>query len=251
MSRSLDGRRILSCRPETRAAALHAAIQDAGGTVVHLPLIAVVPPADGGEALRAALSRLDRYDWVACTSPAGAAALAGTEQPRRIRAAGVGDSTAKAFADIDWTVDLVAGEETAAGLSRSFPVGSGRVLAVLGELAGDDLRRGLETRGYEVETVVAYRTVQPDHTTEQLAAAGCCDSVVVSAPSVVERLVALLGAGVPRRAVAYGPRSGAAARAAGLEVIVATSPRPVDVVAALAGGPDPAPPIRRSPESTE
>lgn len=237
MTLSLAGRRILSCRPEDRAAALHAAIEDAGGTVVQLPLIVVVPPADGGEALRAALARLDRYDWVACTSAAGAAALSGARQPRRVRAAAVGDSTAKAFVDAGWTVDLVAVEETAAGLSRSFPAGGGRVLAILGELAGDDLHRGLEARGYEVETVVAYRTTQPDHTTEQLAAARSCDSVVVSAPSIVERLVALLGAEVPRRAVAYGPRSGEAARAAGLEVVVAASPRPGDVVAALAGAP--------------
>lgn len=229
----LAGRRILSCRPGDRAAELHAAIEEAGGTVVHLPLIEVVPPADGGAALQRALSALGRYDWIACTSVAGVQALANAVRPHRLRVAAVGEATARAFGDIGWSVDLVADQSTARGLSRSFPDGPGRVLAPLGELAGDDLRRGLTARGYQVDTVVAYRTVEPVHESDRLTAAARCDTVVLSAPSVVERLVALLGGHVPRRAIAYGPRTAVAARSAGLDVVVATSPRPADIVAAL------------------
>lgn len=252
MTARLAGRRILSCRPLDRAGGLHTAIELAGGTIVHLPLIEVVEPVDGGAALRAELEELDRYDWIACTSAAGVAALGDVERPQHLCVAAVGAATAEAFESRGWTADLVATDSTARGLARSFPEGPGRVLAPLGELAGDDLRRGLEERGFQVHVVTAYRTVEPELSADRVRRAAVCDAVVLSSPSVVHRLVALLGGEAPRRGVAYGPRSEATARAAGFEVRRAATPAPHDVVAALGDlfGED-VRPIRRSPESTD
>lgn len=234
MTAPLAGRRILSCRPRDRASELHRALDRAGGTPVHLALIEIVPPADSGRELRNALAEIGRYDWIACTSTAGVAALAGVDRPPRLQVAAVGPATADAFAQLGWTVDLVATEPTAAGLAASFPPGPGRVLAPLAELAGDDLRDGLARRGFDVRVVTAYRSIEPEHTPEQLDQAAACDAVVLSSPSIVHRLTRLLGDQAPRRAVAYGPRSAAAARSAGFEVRQAATPTPDDIVATLA-----------------
>ena len=52
-----------------------------------------------------------------------------------------------------------AGQQSAAGLVAEFPHGAGRVLAPLGNLAGDVLDAGLTRKGWTVDAVEAYRTV--------------------------------------------------------------------------------------------
>ena len=66
----LAGRRVIVTRE--RPGELASLLEARGATVVHVPLIEVVEPLDAGEALARELDRLDEFDWVVVTSPAGA-----------------------------------------------------------------------------------------------------------------------------------------------------------------------------------
>ena len=73
MTPSLEGRRIVVTRSVAQSASLIEAIETAGGDVVPLPLLEIRDAADGGQALRVALSSLSSGDWLAVLSPNGAA----------------------------------------------------------------------------------------------------------------------------------------------------------------------------------
>lgn len=228
---SLEGLTVLSCRQVGRGTELEAEIQKLGGIVVRLPLIEVVPPADGGAALREALGRLNDYDWVACTSVNGVNALRGAQLPPGLRLAAVGPATADAFEEVLGRNALVVPDvSTAARLAAAFPPRPGRVLAPLAALAGPDLANGLRDRGYQVDVVTAYATAVPELARSDLDRAAGADVVVVSSPSVARRLTDVLGDRCPEVAIAVGPRSADAAAELGFTVVVTT---PGEVIAAL------------------
>ena len=104
---------------------------DLGATVVHVPLIAIGPPADGGAALRAALNDVADFDWVVVASANGAAAVGeAVAGAPGVRLAAVGSTTAPAL-------------EAAAGRSVDLVPAQGAVVSADGVVWGrlDDLRR--------------------------------------------------------------------------------------------------------------
>ncbi len=235
MTGSLSGRTIVVCRPVDQSAALIAELEERGAAVVAFPVIEVVAPLDGGEALAAAARRRADYDWVTFTSANGALAFGGAvgqeAWPERPRIAAVGEATAKAVRSAGGRVDFVPTVATAAELASQLPIDptSGdrpsRVLAPLAELAGPDLMMGLADRGAEVEVVTAYRTVTPDHPDHARADVAEADAVVITSPSTIDRLVGLVGPeGVPETIVAIGPVSAEAVRRHELTVAVVAQP---------------------------
>jgi uroporphyrinogen-III synthase len=237
----LDGRRIVVCRAHHQAGPLLAAIAAEGAEPIHVPLIEVVPPLDGGAALAAALSNADQSTWVAVTSANGVDAVARTfsrsthdsdsehaspEQDRSWRLAVVGRSTASRAEAWALGVDFESPEPSAAGLARSLPVSEGeRVIAAVAELAGPDLPSILGDRGIEVEVVVAYRTVVPEISADDHRRIVDADLVFVTSPSVVERLQSSIGGPNLPPLVAIGSTTSAAMVANGLPVAeTATSP---------------------------
>ncbi len=97
MSQPLAGKRIVITRPATGE--LGSQLAALGATVVHVPLIEVGDPVDGGVQLRAALARLAAFDWLVVTSAHGArrAGPAAAGHPA-LRLAAVGPATAAALA---------------------------------------------------------------------------------------------------------------------------------------------------------
>ena len=215
----LAGLTVLTCRQNGRGGDLHSFIREAGGSVVHLPLIEVVAPADGGAALREALGRLDDFDWLVCTSGNGVEAVArglkavARELPSDLRLAAVGPATAAAFGNaLGRQPDLVPEQATGADLGNAFPLGRLQVLAALAAAAGDDVSKTLKAKGYRVEVVTAYDTRLPSLSPDLVRQAGRADVAVLSSPSAVRRLVGVLEARTPARIVAIGPRTAAVAR---------------------------------------
>lgn len=202
---ALHGRRVAVTRPRERAAALVAALEALGATVVATPAIAVAPPLSF-EALDTCLARLASYDWLALTSVAAVHAVAerlDDTATHRLQAYGprvavVGAATARAAASRLGRVDLVPALAAADGLAAELPRARGtRVLFPCADRARDTLPTVLRARGAIVDRVVAYRTLPapPDALAEPAAhaAAGTLDAVLLASPSAAQAIARALG----------------------------------------------------------
>jgi uroporphyrinogen III methyltransferase/synthase len=257
--RPLAGTTVVVTRAREQAGALSAALTAAGAAVLELAVIEVADPADGGAALRAAAARAADYDWVVFTSANGVrrfvAALRDGRTLGRARLAAVGKATAAALARVQLVADLVPDVATSASLgeelARALP-GPGRGGAA-GGAAGRrvlypraaDARRtlpdALAAAGWEVDEVVAYRTVAAGAPSGGAAeAVGRADVVTFTSPSTVEAYLAMRTPSgdalpVPPVVACIGPVTAGAAHHAGLAVAVQSpDPSPEAFVAAIA-----------------
>jgi uroporphyrinogen-III synthase len=236
------GRRVLVGRREGAAGELSGLLAAAGLMAVAVPLIRVTAPTDPGP-LRRAVSRLAAgdYRWVAFTSvPAVEAVLAiggaaGLVVPRGTRVAAVGPGTAESLSRAGVPVDLVpdAGG-SAADLAEAWPTGTGAVLLPRSEIATPELPHSLRARGHDVDTVIAYRTVDADvpaTVAAELAAGGFAAVVVGSASAA--RSLARFSLAEGTAVVAIGMPTARAATVAGLAVTaVAARPTPAGLAEA-------------------
>jgi len=228
---------------------LAARLAEAGMQVDEVQFIAIAPPATPA-ALEAATARwcAGEYDWMAVTSrnairamdevARAAGATLSAPQPGA-KVATVGEATLGACAKVGLEVSLVpTGAQNAGGIVTAFPDGPGRVLAPLGNLASPVLVRGLERKGWDVDAVEAYRTVDgpgPNAALVADLAADRVDAIVLTSGSVADRLAATCTSlGTDTMVIAIGATTTAAAKAAGLAVdAVSTEPSYDGIVASL------------------
>jgi uroporphyrinogen-III synthase len=214
-------------------------LRAAGAQVVEVECIAIAPPTDT-EALSEAASRwmAGEYEWLTVTSrnavialDKAARLLGGTLATERSKVATVGEATTRACEHVGLEVHLTPERPDAAGVVAAFPEGHGRVLVPVGNLAPAVLERGLTRKGWDVDLVEAYRTVDGpgmDAATVASVLNGGFDALVLTSASVAQRIRRDLGDGiVPERTavVAIGNTTAAAAGAEGLRP-TAISARP-------------------------
>lgn len=217
----LVGCTVVVTRAAEQAGPLVAMLQEAGAEVVEVPLIRTVPPDDGGAALRSALADLGRYAWVIVTSPNGAVAVRDHLRKRPVGhplVAAVGPATA---ATLDRVVDLIPDRHLAEGLLEVFPdapADGGRVLLPQADRARPALADGLRARGWEVDAVVAYRTVPVEPAPEVRQAVSVADALLLASGSAAESWARSFGTWTPPVVVTIGPITSAAARRLGLKV---------------------------------
>ena len=249
--RPLFGWRILVTRAQVSSSTLGELLAAAGADVVDVPAT-TIEPLDPGK-LRAAISHLDAYDWLAFTSQNGveqfwkvlrdcgldSRALAG------LRVVTVGPATAEALLAHGIAADVMPARFVAEGvleaLAQREDVRGSRVLYVAAEGARDVLPNGLEQLGARVDIVAIYRSA-PERTSveamRQFAAAGGERSLAAfTSASAVRAFVEGAGGDARRVGVAsIGPATSAAAREAKLEVCVeassSTIPSLVDAIIA-------------------
>ncbi len=235
----LAGLRVVVCRPRDQAQSLVNGLAAAGAEVISAPVIAITDPADGGAALRAALARLGRGDWLVVTSPNGAerAAAAGS-LPSGVNVAAIGPGTAARAAAVGLTVRLVPDRSIAEGLVQAFPSpdsdrGGSLVVLARAAVARPVLPDSLRDAGWEVLDVAAYRNVASPLDDDQRRAVAASDGVVFTSSSTVKRLVAEVGAdAVPPLVASIGPATSATAAEYGLDVTVEASEHTIDGVVA-------------------
>lgn len=251
--RPLAGRRILLTRPAGQGGELAERLLELGAVLEHRPVIELVPPSDPAPP-RAALARLDRFDWVLFTSANGVRFFfelaTGTTEgpPASLPAVGcVGAATARALTERGVTATVVAQRSQAEGLFEALEprIHAGqRVLLVRPEVSRPVLRRLLERAGVIVDAPVFYRNVPADGLAELLEALGRgrYDAVVLTAPSTLRSLLqASDRAGRPGRQVlrglplvAIGDVTAAAIREEGFAVgAVAAEPSDAGLLGAL------------------
>jgi uroporphyrinogen-III synthase len=233
--RPLAGRRIALTRPD--AGALGERLLELGAHVVHVPLIEIVDPPDGGRALRRVLLRLAAFDWLAVTSVNGAERVGPhvADHPT-VRLAAVGPSTARVLAAAAGRpVDLVATVPRVEGLLAEFPRLPARVLVAQADRAGSALADGLSAAGHQVEAVTAYRTMTRRPDPAEVAELATVDAVVFASGSAATGWVEALGASTPAFVVTVGPSTARVAQSHGLRVThVAPAPDAATVAELLA-----------------
>lgn len=225
---SLAGVRVVVTRPRSQAASLIDALEAHGAIAVPVPVIEIVDPPDGGVALRAGLRALRTGDWVVVTSPNGAerVATAVDEVPLHagVKVAVVGPGTKARAEHLGLRVDLMPDDAIAEGLLAAFPprpVDGGRVLLARAEVAREMLPIQLQMAGWQVDEIVAYRTVKVAVDDAGRSAAADADAVVFTSGSTVEGLVREVGVdGLPPVVASIGPATTAVASDLGVEVDV-------------------------------
>ncbi len=240
--RPLAGRRVVVTRSRSQASELSRRLVERGASVLEVPVIEIVDPADGGAALDAALSDLAATDWLVVTSPNGAARVCDRLHDARdlagVQVAAIGPGTAAVLADRGIRADLVPPEFVAESLLGAFPdppPGGGRVVIARAEVARDVLDRGLRDRGWEVRVVPAYRTVGATVESTVVDRIRSADVVTFTSSSTVERFVEAAGSDVvPPIVACIGPVTAGTARDLGLHVDVESSVHTIEgLVAAL------------------
>ena len=238
--RPLFGTKTVVTRSRDQASRLSAALQAAGAEVIEVPVIEVVDPTDGGDALRGAAARLGDHHWVVLTSPNGArrllAAITAVDGDSRAfgsaKVAAVGPSTAAVLAGAGIRADLVPEQYVAESLLQAIgtPATPGEsVLIARAEVARDVLPDGLRAAGWEVDVVDAYRTVPAAVDDNQRAAVREADVVTFTSGSTVDRFLDAFGAdAVPPAVACIGPVSAATARQRGIDVDVEAAEHTVD-----------------------
>lgn len=229
--RPLTGRHVVTTR-DTRGR-LDSLLARLGADVIHVPLISIEPPVDGGAALASALADLDGFDWLVVTSHHGAAAVGGAAADAPdVRLAAVGRRTGAALSRLAGRdVEVVPDRQTAADLVSAMPAGGGRVLVAQADRADETLVDGLRAQGYDVDAVTAYRTVLRSPAAPERSAALTADAVAFASGSAAEAWVSAIGLATPPVVAAIGPSTAAVARRHGLEITHVSADHDLDGLA--------------------
>lgn len=236
-AQALAGLRIAVTRPRLQSAQLMHELTRHGATPLALPTIRIEPPQDR-TPLESALRALaaGAFTWVVFTSANAVDAVVNTATElgaceqclRSMRAAAVGEVTARVATEIGLDVAVVAEEPTAEGLVAALlpRIQAGeRVLYPRSAIGREVLPVALREAAIDITVVDAYCTVPEDGIAPDVLAHlrdGNVDALFFSSPSSVSGLRALLGEErhlvetVP--AVCAGPVTAAAVREAGLPV---------------------------------
>jgi len=221
--------KVVVTRAAHQSAELVERLQAIGATPVTLPVIDIVSPDDRGEALRSAFEAIASYDWLIVTSANTVDWLPVFEPPERLRIAAIGSGTAARLRAEHYAVSLVPPAFVAESLLEVFPEGSGRVLLPRAAVARDVLPDGLRAKGWQVDVVDAYKTIdlQPDQAS--LDAALVADVVTFTAPSTVRAFLAASGGRHPSGAVVcIGPVTEAALRESDVHVDAVASDHTIE-----------------------
>lgn len=232
--RSLAGRRVIVTREHPGA--LADLLTARGAVVVHVPMIAVGDPPDGGAALRRELDALDSFEWLVVTSPEGARRVAAAAAASSVRLAAVGTATARALGEAAGrAVDVVPATQRATALaaalvSASEDAAGGRVLVAQADRAAGDVGVVLRDAGLEVVEVTAYSTSISSPTREAdrsssgetsppaPSSVAAADAVLFASGSAVRGWLAEFGSWAPPVVVAIGPSTAAVATELGLDI---------------------------------
>lgn len=256
-SRPLFGWRVLVPRAKEQAGPMSTRLATHGAIPQEVPTISVEPPRNPAQMEKAIKGIVEgRYQWVVLTSVNAVRAVwdkitqfgLDSRAFAGVRIAAVGTKTANAIRELGITPELLPPRhrQNAQGLVDVFPEyveeldPVGRVLLPRADIATDVLVDGIAALGWEVEDVVAYRTVRaapPSAEIRDMIKSGGFDAACFTSASTVRNLVGIAGKPHSRTIIAcIGPMTKAAAEELGLRVDVvpevADVPHLVDALAA-------------------
>lgn len=211
-SKPLFGWKVLVPRTKGLSGAMERRLEQHGAIPVQVPTISVEPPRNPQPMERAIQGLVDgRYQWIIFNSANAVRAvterLAGFGLDSRafsgLRIAAVGVHTVEALRSWGITPDLIPeGEQRSEALAAEFPVFDdmldpiNRIFIPRADIAVDALVNSMNELGWDVEDVVAYRTVRaapPPAEIRESIKAGRFDAAVFSSASTVRNMVGIAG----------------------------------------------------------
>jgi uroporphyrinogen-III synthase len=231
----LEGISVVVTRAPHQSSELVERLQAFGAMPIVMPLIDMIPPDDSGFGMRSAFDRLEEYDWLVVTSANTVDHFPMFEPPETLKIAAIGSGTAERLRAEHYPVSLVPPEFVAESLLAVFPDGPGRVLLPRAAVARDVLPTGLREKGWHVDVVDAYKTVDLAPEPSVIEAALRADVVTFTSPSTVRAFLKASEGRHPERLVAcIGPVTAQALHAADVSVDLMASEHTVEgLVAAL------------------
>ncbi|MDD2211388.1 MAG: uroporphyrinogen-III C-methyltransferase [Desulfitobacteriaceae bacterium] len=235
----LFGLRILVTRTREQAGVLAGKLRGWGGEVVEFPTIAVKPPEDF-TTFDYALRQLGKYGWLFFTSVHGVAFFFQRLRHLKIdirslgaaRICAIGPQTKEALEERGLTVEYQPGEYRAEafveGLKGRLHPGQ-RALLPRSHLARPYLAKQLRSLGVAVDEIVAYRTVSPEGSAEQIREMiknKEIDVITFTSSSTITNFLKILAVEEPHKLLhgifcaCIGPVTAETAAAAGLKVDV-------------------------------
>jgi uroporphyrinogen III methyltransferase / synthase len=204
--RPLAGKRVVVTRAGAQAYDLAEQIEKAGGEVIELPTILILPP-ESFARFDDAVKHIERYDWILFTSVNSVAPflarlrLAGktVDVLKPVKIGAIGPETARRLASAGIRVSLVPQRYQAEGILDAVgpkAIKGKRVLIPRAAEAREILPETLRGWGATVDVVIAYRTALPDVDVAPLAELlrhGRIDAVTFTSSSTVKNFVRLFG----------------------------------------------------------
>ncbi len=254
-TKPLFGWRVLVPRTKEQSASTISRLEHHGARASVVPTISVEPPRTPQQLERAVKGMVTgRYEWVGFTSVNAVKAIRekfdefglDARSFAGLKVAAVGGVTAQALREWGITPDLVpTGEQSARGLLEDWPPYDpdldpiDRVFLPRADIATEMLVAGLQSTGWEVDDVTAYRTVRaapPAQAVRDSIKNGSFDAVLFTSSSTVRNLVGIAGKPHPNTVVAcIGPATAKTAEEHGLRVdVLAPEPSAEVLVDALA-----------------
>ena len=240
-NRPLYGWRVLVPRAKEQAGPMNARLSTYGAIPQSVPTISMEPPRNPAQMDRAIKGIVEgRYQWIVFTSTNAVDAVWDKFEELGLDArafagvhlAAVGQKTGDALRARGMLPELIPHrtKQNAHGLVEIFPEyvedidPVSRVLLPRADLGTDVLVDGLVDLGWEVDDVVAYRTVRaapPPLEVRDMIKSGGFDAVCFTSASTVKNLVGIAGKPHARTIIAcIGPATEAEAREQGLRVDV-------------------------------
>ena len=229
----LAGKRIVVTRARHQAAGWEAIIRQFGALPIDYPCIAIAPPTDVA-ALDRCLLNLSDYDWLALSSGNAvravaerARALSALPDLKRRRIAALGPATeAEVRRQMGKGADFVPKAYNVDAFAREIPIVPGsRILLPQSDLADEQAAEMMRSRGAEVRTLVAYRTVMGSGGADvpAMIAKSEIDALSFASPSAVRFFRQRCGApaALELPALCLGARTAGAAESAGFRCVIA------------------------------
>lgn len=161
--------KLLVTRPLKQCESLRERLTREGHEVFCLPLIEIVPLADGGARLRQAVARLAGYDWLILTSQNALWSVAPLIQtwPAALKIAAAGPKTAgelKKMGKVSFYPEKNFGAKGLIEFFQQQNISGKKILYPRSSLAQEELVEALQSLGAQVDAITAYQ-IQPSSVT--------------------------------------------------------------------------------------
>jgi uroporphyrinogen-III synthase len=168
---SLQGKTILVTRQKEQSAEFVEEIESLGGRALVFPMIRITAP-DSWQECDSALERIESYQALLFTSANGVEGFFGRSTEKKVSPEGframemmaVGKKTKERIEERGYQVRMVPENFSAQSLTAAVKpsdVAGKNILAPQGNLARDEIQRGLTELGAAVDPVPVYKNVKP------------------------------------------------------------------------------------------